>query len=71
MFLVAEPVPPVREPHPVDHKRRPRFQGRTGFRDGDVGGMTGKPDATEQPLHRALRPDRPMPRSRQRQGLLH
>ena len=69
MFLPAEPLPQVREPHSVDHRRRPRLPGRS--RLGGVGGMTGKPGAPEQGLHRALRPDRQMPRLRQGQARLH
>lgn len=71
MFLPAEPLPPVREPHSVDRRRRPRLQGRNRLGERDVGGMMGKPGAPEQSLHRALVPDRQMPRLRQRQARLH
>ena len=78
MSLVAEPLPPAPESHSVDHRRRLRSQGRNRQLAGDgddasIGGMTGKPGATEQPLHlhRALRPDRQMSRSRQGQARLH
>ena len=73
MSWVVEPRLPVRRPHSaVDHRRLPRLRARNRLGDGDdaIGEMTGKPDALEQPLHRARLPDRPMSRSWQGQGLL-
>src|SRR3954447_22319096 len=73
MSWVAEPRRPVRRPHTVDHRTRRRLQERNRLGDGvdAIGGMTGKPDAPEQPPHRALRPDRQMLRPRQGQARLH